>query len=247
MTRLSVNLNKIALLRNSRTLGIPSVTRAAAIALDAGAHGITVHPRPDARHIRVADVHELAALLKYRPGIEFNIEGNPFEGLLEIARKVLPHQCTLVPDDPGAVTSDHGWDVLRDGRRLRPLIAELKALGIRVSLFMDPVPDAMAAVRALGADRVELYTEPYARAFGGVDEATQAASYAAAARAAQKAGLGVNAGHDLNQENLPRFLSAVPGILEVSIGHALVADAIEAGLAATVRGYLAAISRTANA
>jgi len=246
MTRLSVNLNKIALLRNSRALGIPSVTRAAAIALDAGAHGITVHPRPDARHIRVSDVDELAALLKYRPGIEFNIEGNPFEGLIDIARKVLPQQCTLVPDDPGAVTSDHGWDVLRDGRRLRPLIAELKALGIRVSLFMDHVPDAMAAVRALGADRVELYTEPYARTFGGTDEAAQVASYAAAARAAQKAGLGVNAGHDLNQENLPRFLSGVPGILEVSIGHALVADAIETGLAATVRGYLAAISRAAS-
>ncbi len=247
MTRLSVNLNKIALLRNSRTLGIPSVTRAAAIALDAGAHGITVHPRPDARHIRVADVRELSALLKGRRGAEFNIEGNPFEGLLDIAREVLPQQCTLVPDEPGAVTSDHGWDVRRDGKRLQPLIAELKSLGIRVSLFMDPVPDIMVSVRELDADRVELYTEPFARAFGGVNEQAELTSYAAAARAAQKAGLGINAGHDLNQKNLPRFLSAVPGILEVSIGHALVADALEAGLAATVRAYLAAIAKANGA
>ena len=246
MTRLSVNLNKIALLRNSRTLGIPSVTRAAAIALDAGTHGITVHPRPDARHIRIADVRELSAMLKNRRDVEFNIEVNPFEGLLDIAREVLPQQCTLVPDEPGAVTSDHGWDVTRDGKRLQPLIAGLKGLGIRVSLFMDPMPAAMSAVRELNADRVELYTEPYARAFGGANEQTELARYAEAARAAQPAGLGVNAGHDLNQQNLPRFLSAVPNILEVSIGHALVADAIEAGLAATVRGYLAVISRAAH-
>jgi pyridoxine 5-phosphate synthase len=247
MTRLSVNLNKIALLRNARTLGIPSVTRAATIALDAGAHGITVHPRPDARHIRIDDVRELAALLKSRPAAEFNIEGNPFEGLVAIAREVMPQQCTLVPDEPGAVTSDHGWDIDRDGARLRPLVAELKAAGIRVSLFMDPVPAAMAAVRELGADRIELYTEPYARAFGSAGERAEVEKYAAAARAAQQAGLGINAGHDLNQQNLPRFLSGVPGVLEVSIGHALVADALEAGLAATVRGYLAAIARAGGA
>ena len=247
MTRLSVNLNKIALLRNARTLGIPSVTRAAAIALDAGAHGITVHPRPDARHIRIEDVRELAALLRSRPAAEFNIEGNPFEGLVAIAREVMPQQCTLVPDEPGAVTSDHGWDIDRDGARLRPLVAELKAAGIRVSLFMDPVPAAMAAVRKLGADRIELYTEPYARAFGSAGERAEVEKYAAAARAAQQAGLGINAGHDLNQQNLPRFLSGVPGVLEVSIGHALVADALEAGLAATVRGYLAAIARAGGA
>ena len=241
MTRLSVNLNKIALLRNSRALGIPSVTRAAAIALGAGAHGITVHPRPDARHIRMADVRELSALLKSHAGAEFNIEGNPFEGLIDIAREVLPQQCTLVPDDPAAFTSDHGWDVQRDGKRLKPLIAELRTLGIRVSLFMDPQPDAMAAVRALGADRIELYTEPYAQAFGSPQEQATLENYADAARAAHRAGLGVNAGHDLNQQNLPRFLSRVPQVLEVSIGHALVADAIEFGLAATVRGYLTAI------
>jgi pyridoxine 5-phosphate synthase len=247
MTRLSVNLNKIALLRNARTLGIPSVTRAATIALDAGAHGITVHPRPDARHIRIDDVRELAALLKSRPAAEFNIEGNPFEGLVAIAREVMPQQCTLVPDEPGAVTSDHGWDIVRDGARLRPLIADLKAAGIRVSLFMDPLPAAMAAVRELGADRIELYTEPYARAFGSASERSEVEKYAAAARAAQQAGLGINAGHDLNQQNLPRFLTGVPGVLEVSIGHALVTDALEAGLAATVRGYLAAIARAGGA
>jgi pyridoxine 5-phosphate synthase len=159
----------------------------------------------------------------------------------------MPQQCTLVPDEPGAVTSDHGWDIDRDGARLRPLVAELKAAGIRVSLFMDPVPAAMAAVRDLGADRIELYTEPYARAFGSAGERAEVEKYAAAARAAQQAGLGINAGHDLNQQNLPRFLSGVPGVLEVSIGHALVADALEAGLAATVRGYLAAIARAGGA
>ena len=247
MTRLSVNLNKIALLRNTRTLGIPSVTRAAGIALDAGAHGITVHPRPDGRHIRVDDVHELAGLLKARPGAEFNIEGNPFHALLEIVGAVRPHQCTLVPDDAGAFTSDHGWDVKRDSERLMPVIAQLKSLGIRVSLFMDPAPAAMAAVREVGADRVELYTEPYARAFGSPDEARVVSRYTHAARAAQQAGLGVNAGHDLNQDNLPRFLSAVPRVLEVSIGHALIADALEAGLAQTVRRYLAAIAEGAGA
>ena len=247
MTRLSVNLNKIALLRNARTLGIPSVTRAASIALEAGAHGITVHPRPDARHIRIDDVRELSALLKARSHAEFNIEGNPFEGLIDIAREVRPQQCTLVPDEPGAVTSDHGWDIPRDAVRLQPLIAELKALGIRVSLFMDPITDVMQAVRKLGADRVELYTEPFAQAFGHAAEKAALASYAAAARAAQAAGLGVNAGHDLNQQNLPRFLADVPDVLEVSIGHALVADALEVGLAATVRDYLAAIARAGHA
>lgn len=240
MTRLSVNLNKIALLRNSRNLGIPSVIGAAVISMENGAHGITVHPRPDARHIRASDVQDLAALLKDRAGIEFNIEGNPFQGLLELLRTVRPRQCTLVPDDPGAYTSDHGWDIKRDGEHLKPVIAELKALGIRVSLFMDPLPDVMPAVRALGADRVELYTEPYARDFT-VDAIHAAKPYAAAARAAQRAGLGVNAGHDLNQKNLPAFLSSVPDVLEVSIGHALISDALETGLAQAVRDYVAAI------
>jgi pyridoxine 5-phosphate synthase len=211
--------------------------------LDAGAHGITVHPRPDQRHIRNDDVRDLAQLLGTRTGVEFNIEGNPFHGLVEIARAYRPQQCTLVPDEAAAVTSDHGWDLQRNGARLQPIVHELKALGIRVSLFMDAEPVAMAAAHALGADRVELYTEPYARAFSAGDAATALKTFAAAARAAQAVGLGVNAGHDLNQDNLPAFLSAVPGVLEVSIGHALIADALDNGLAQTVRDYLAAIER----
>lgn len=241
MARLSVNLNKIALLRNARTLGIPSVTRAAQIVIDAGAQGITVHPRPDGRHIRPQDVHELAALLRGHPDIEFNIEGNPFQGVMEFARAVRPHQCTLVPDDASAVTSDHGWDLTRDAARLEPVLAELQALGVRSSLFVDPAPSAMRAAKAAGADRVELYTEPYARAFGTGNESHVLQRYAEAARAARDAGLGVNAGHDLNQRNLPRFLREVDGVLEVSIGHALTADALECGLAAATRAYLDAI------
>ncbi|NBR27334.1 MAG: pyridoxine 5'-phosphate synthase, partial [Betaproteobacteria bacterium] len=211
MTRLSVNLNKVALLRNARPLGIPSVTGCAIIAIEAGAHGITVHPRPDQRHIRTDDVRDLAVLLAQHKNIEFNIEGNPFHGLIDIARRVRPQQCTLVPDEESAATSDHGWDLRRDGKRLRPLIDELRALGIRVSLFMDPVADAMQAARELGADRVELYTEPYARAFDAGNASGELLRYAEAARAAAAAGLGVNAGHDLNQANLPTFLAAVPG------------------------------------
>jgi pyridoxine 5-phosphate synthase len=246
MTRLSVNLNKVALLRNARALDIPSVLRAAVTALDAGAHGITVHPRPDQRHIRSDDVRELALLLKRYPQAEFNIEGNPFHGLLDLAGHYRPQQCTLVPDEAAQSTSDHGWDLARDGEKLRPVIAELKALGIRVSLFMDATPETMATARLLGADRVELYTEPYARAFTQGTAPNVLPQFAAAARAAQAAGLGVNAGHDLNQPNLPPFLSAVPNVLEVSIGHALIADALDNGLAQTVRDYLAAIARAGS-
>ncbi|HMH17935.1 MAG TPA: pyridoxine 5'-phosphate synthase [Burkholderiales bacterium] len=243
MTFLSANLNKVALLRNTRTIGIPSIVQAARIALGAGAHGITVHPRPDGRHVRAHDVREIAAVLKEWPGAEFNIEGNPFHGLLEFVRDARPEQCTLVPDETGAFTSDRGWDLPADGARLKPVVAELKALGVRVSLFMDPLPEAMAAARDLGADRVELYTEPYARAFGAGTQEAVLAGYAEAARAAQRAGLGVNAGHDLNLHNLPAFLQTVPNVLEVSIGHALIADALELGLAEAVRRYLDAIRR----
>ena len=245
MTRLSVNLNKIALLRNSRALGIPSVTGCARISIEAGAQGITVHPRPDARHIRSDDVRELAVLLKSYPGVEFNIEGNPFENALDLVRETRPHQFTLVPDAPGAYTSDHGWNLPHDSERLRDVIPAVKALGVRVSLFMDPSPEAIRAAAKTGADRVELYTEPYARAFGTRDEPAELKRYAAAARAALDAGLGVNAGHDLNQQNLPSFLSAVPGVAEVSIGHALIADALEEGLARTVKAYLAVLGRGA--
>jgi len=245
MTSLSVNLNKVALLRNTRDIGIPSVTHFARIALAAGAAGITVHPRPDGRHVRAPDVREVAGLLRHWPNAEFNIEGNPFHGLIEFARDVRPHQCTLVPDETGAFTSDHGWDLAQDRERLQPVIAELRALGVRVSLFMDPVAEAMAGARAIGADRVELYTEPYARSFGTPEQSSVLRGYADAADAANRAGLGINAGHDLNRENLPAFLHAVTGVLEVSIGHALIADALEFGLAQTVRQYLSAIQRGA--
>jgi pyridoxine 5-phosphate synthase len=236
-TALSVNVNKVALLRNSRHLGIPSVVRAAELALQAGAEGITVHPRPDERHIRAHDVHDLAALLKQWPAAEYNIEGNPFHNLMDFIRRVRPHQATFVPDSEGQFTSDHGWNLAADGERVRPLIAECRALGVRVSLFMDADPAAMALARAVGADRIELYTEPYAAAFGQAGQAQQLERFAAAARAAAAAGLGVNAGHDLSRENLGAFLRAVPGVLEVSIGHALVADALELGMAETVRDF----------
>jgi pyridoxine 5-phosphate synthase len=241
MTALSVNLNKVAHLRNTRTIGIPDVAKFALIALEAGADGITVHPRPDGRHVRGPDVTELAALLARWPACEFNIEGNPFHQLMDYVRAVRPSQCTFVPDESGAFTSDHGWDLARDGARLRPLIDEARALGVRVSLFMDPVPEAMQAARDLGAERVELYTEPYAKAFGTPEQPAQLARYRAAAEAARRAGLGVNAGHDLNRDNLAPFLKAVPGVDEVSIGHALIADALEFGLDRTVRLYLAQI------
>jgi pyridoxine 5-phosphate synthase len=243
MTLLSANLNKIALLRNTRTVGFPSVVHAARLALNAGAHGITVHPRPDGRHVRAQDVRELAAVLREWPAAEFNVEGNPFHGLLEFVRDVRPRQCTLVPDESGAFTSDHGWDLPADRARLKPVVAELKSLGVRVSLFMDPLPDAMGAVRELGADRVELYTEPYALSFGTSEEESVLGRYAQAARAAQRVGLGINAGHDLNLDNLPIFLRTVPDVLEVSIGHALISDALEFGLAEAVRRYLDAIRR----
>jgi pyridoxine 5-phosphate synthase len=243
MTLLSANLNKVALLRNTRTIGIPNVVHAARIALGAGAHGITVHPRPDGRHVRADDVRDLAKVVREHPGAEFNIEGNPFHGLLEFVREVRPSQCTLVPDETGAFTSDHGWDLGRDSGRLGPVLAELKALGVRVSLFMDPVPAAMAAAAGLGADRVELYTEPYARAFGTPQQRDALQGYVESARAAKAAGLGVNAGHDLNLGNLAAFLEAVPKVLEVSIGHALIADALEFGLAGAVRRYVDVIRR----
>ncbi len=236
-TALSVNVNKVALLRNTRHLGIPSVVRAALLCLQAGADGITVHPRPDERHIRRADVHELSPLMRQWPQAEFNIEGNPFQNLMAFIRDLKPHQATFVPDSEGQFTSDHGWDLAADGERLRPLIAECRALGVRVSLFMDPSPEAMALARAVGADRVELYTEPYAAAHGSVGQGAQLARFAAAAAAAQAQGLGVNAGHDLNRDNLADFLRAVPGVMEVSIGHALIADALELGLPETVRAY----------
>ena len=242
-TALSVNLNKVALVRNTRHLGIPSVTRAATLCLQAGANGITVHPRPDERHIRLSDVHELGLLMKAWPDREFNIEGNPFHNLMDCARGALDrglplHQLTFVPDCEGQFTSDHGWGFPADAKRLRPVVALAKSWGVRVSLFMDAEPQAMAAAKAIGADRVELYTEPYAAAWGTDQQEIQLSRFANAALAALASGLAINAGHDLNRDNLGAFLRQVPGVREVSIGHALIADALELGYDATVRNYL---------
>ena len=250
-TALSVNVNKVALLRNTRDLTIPSVLRAATLCLEAGAQGITVHPRPDQRHIRTHDVHDLAALMKQWPNAEYNIEGNPFHNLMDFVRELRPHQCTFVPDSVEQSTSDHGWQFPQDAERLAPLIDEARALGVRVSLFMDPIPSAMSVLRELRADRVELYTERYAhahaRASGGPDAAAVLATFTATAQAALAQGVGVNAGHDLNRDNLSDFLRAVPGVQEVSIGHALIADALELGLTETVRDYLRCIHRARQA
>ena len=246
-TALSVNVNKVALLRNTRDLTIPSVLRAATLCLEAGAQGITVHPRPDQRHIRTHDVHDLAALMKQWPNAEYNIEGNPFHNLMDFVRELRPHQCTFVPDSVEQSTSDHGWQFPQDAERLSPLIDEARALGVRVSLFMDPIPSAMSVLRELRADRVELYTERYAHAWGGPTAAAVLANFTATAQAALAHGVGVNAGHDLNRDHLSDFLRAGPGVQEVSIGHALIADALELGLTETVRDYLRCIHRAHQA
>lgn len=248
-TKLSVNLNKVALLRNQRDVGYPSVLDAARWVVAAGAHGITVHPRPDERHIRRSDVHELAALIRteFAPRIEYNIEGYPSPDFIALIREVRPDQVTLVPDAPDQRTSDHGWDVEGNVGRLREVIQELKAAGARVSLFMDPEPRAMAGAASAGADRIELYTGPYAHAFAAGDAAPLLRRYVDAARAAEDAGLGVNAGHDLNLDNLPPFCQAIPQLAEVSIGHAITADALRLGFPAAVEAYLRAIRRIALA
>lgn len=245
MTNLSVNLNRIALLRNSRNIGIPSVTASARTVLAAGAYGITIHPRPDLRHIRPDDVDDLAQLLadEFRSA-EYNIEGNPFEPpFMETVCHIRPTQCTLVPDSPDAFTSDSGWNLVEEGERLIPIIQQLKEHQIRVSLFMDAVPHHMELAKKIGADRVELYTEPYATAFREGRVETVFPDYVQAAQAAQFQGLGVNAGHDLNLENLGKFC-LIPNILEVSIGHALIAEALEMGLSNTVKAYLDILAQT---
>jgi pyridoxine 5-phosphate synthase len=239
MTKLSVNINKVATLRNTRNNGIPSIVQAAKLCLEAGAHGITVHPRPDQRHIRPNDVDELKELLKSYPQAEFNIEGNPLIEYMEIVERARPTQCTFVPDAREAFTSNQGWDLRSNEMRLRPLIERVKGLGCRISLFMDPVPENMELAKKLGADRIELYTEPYAHG-AAVGDFRAVESYSATARRATDLGLGINAGHDLNLQNLPQFLKSVPNVLEVSVGHALIADALEFGLRETVKRYLRA-------
>ena len=256
MTRLSVNLNKVALVRNARA-GLhpgpdarPSVERAASAVLEAGAFGVTLHPRPDRRHALPEDAHGLAELLRERgAGEELNLEGNPFSsaspeypGFLALLLEVGPTQATLVPDTASQLTSDHGWDLARDRDRLAPAIAKLKDRGCRVSLFMDPDPQAMPRAASLGADRVEFYTGPYAWAHARGDASHELERHATAAHAAHRAGLAVNAGHDLDLSNLADYLRAVPDVQEVSIGQALVADALHVGLAEAVRRYLTVIA-----
>ena len=249
MTSLSVNLNKVALLRNSRVTKIPSVVAAAVTAIEAGAEGITVHPRPDMRHIRPDDVYDLAELLskpEYQ-AIEFNIEGNPyagaepngFPGFMSLVERVKPHQCTLVPDDPVQLTSDHGWNLSGESNRLKPLVDSLKAQGIRVSCFMDPDQEQLTLAQHLGTDRIEFYTGPYADHFGTADGDSILQTFVAAGRHARDLGLDINAGHDLNQDNLGHFCREVPDVAEVSIGHAIISDALWLGLADTVARYRA--------
>lgn len=247
MTVLSVNVNKIAVLRNSRGGREPDVVDAARTCLDAGAHGITVHPRPDARHIRADDVLALAALTR-EYGVELNLEGNPFAppregypGFHALCAQAQPAQATLVPDSDAQLTSDHGFDFTREPEVLRSHVAALQTLGCRVSLFLDAGSDTAAAA-ATGAERIELYTGPYARAFEDGDISQALSACADTARAAQAAGVGVNAGHDLSQTNLRAFLAGVPDVLEVSIGHALIGEAVYAGLALTVQRYLAILT-----
>lgn len=243
MTVLSVNVNKIAVLRNSRGGDAPSVVAAAEAAIAAGCGGITVHPRPDRRHIRPQDVRDLAVVARGR--VEYNLEGNPFApprdgypGFLALVAEVRPQQATLVPDSDGQLTSDHGFDLSRDGARLKPLIEELRALGCRVSLFMDAGAPEVERAADLGAHRIELFSGPFAHAHALGDAGRELQRCVESARRAQAVGLGVNAGHDLSQGNLADFLHAVPNVLEVSIGHALIGEALHEGLAATVRAYL---------
>lgn len=240
MPRLSVNINKVATLRNSRGGQQPSVLEAAAKCVAAGARGITVHPRADRRHITPADVRDIARLLAgMHPAVEFNIEGDPRPELIDLVHEVGPDQCTLVPVIPGEITSQAGWQPGPDTYRLPDVIAPMKARGIRVSLFVDPTPGAVALAQAVGADRVELYTEPFARAFEqGADRAQESfAIYAEAARRAHASGMGVNAGHDLDLDNLALFRD-LPHLDEVSIGHAIISRALFVGLETVVREYM---------
>lgn len=240
MTRLSVNLNKIAWLRNSREGATPEVLYFAQQSIKFGAQGITVHPRPDGRHIRRADVYALAESVS----VEFNIEGNPTPEFIDLVNDVKPAQVTLVPDDPNQLTSDHGWDLAREGERLKPIIDGFKSNDIRVSLFMDPVASTIPEAAVLGADRVELYTESYAQAWEGSHQEEVLQTFVDAALQAEAQGLGVNAGHDLNQENLGVFCRQVPNVLEVSIGHALVSEALVHGWESTVRAYVDVLKAT---
>ena len=240
MTRLSVNLNKIALLRNSRGSDMPRLLDFAQICIDSGAHGLTIHPRPDQRHAKYSDVYDRVALASDYPEVEVNIEGYPNEEFLSVVLEASPDQCTLVPDDPNQLTSDHGWDTVKHGGRLSGIIDQLQGQGIRSSIFLDPDTSMLESAAATGSDRIELYTESYAKNYGTEAEDDTWAQYNDVALAAREIGLQLNAGHDLNQDNLPRFLE-IPGILEVSIGHALTVEALISGFEPTIAAYLAIV------
>lgn len=242
MTKLSVNLNAVAMLRNRRDVGWPSVTGIAKLVLDAGAEGITVHPRPDERHIRRTDVFELSELLKSYPAVEFNVEGYPTDDFLALVEQVRPHQVTFVPDDPAQATSDHGWNVDDNQALLKAAIGRMKAANIRVALFVDEDPTLPPDVWEVDADRVELYTGPYGATFGTAEGERHLERLAMTARAARAAGLEINAGHDLTLENLPDFMAAVGDIDEASIGHGITADALIMGFPEAVRRYKAALN-----
>ncbi len=237
MVRLSVNVNKIALIRNSRGGTIPSVVDAARTCIAAGCHGITVHPRPDARHITTQDVHDLAAMLT----VEFNIEGYPSAAFIDLVTRVKPAQATLVPDPPDVITSNAGWKLERKVEWLRGVLARLREAGVRSSLFLEPEARQIERARELGADRIELFTGPYAHAFGTAEGDVVLRTHREAARLAREIGLGVNAGHDLDLKNIPAYVKAVKGLQETSIGHALVNDALYMGLTRTVKAYLKAL------
>lgn len=238
MTILSVNVNKIALLRNSRGRDFPKLVNFVERLVNLGVKGITVHPRPDERHITRQDVTDISDFLRLYSDVEFNIEGYPSEEFMALVSQASPAQCTLVPDDPGQLTSDHGWNVAGNEELLRDRVKRLRDLGVRSSLFFDPVPERVAEVQSVGADRIELYTEDYASHFGLESEHSIFAQYADTAAAATSLGIGVNAGHDLDLDNLRRFLD-IPDILEVSIGHALIVECLLQGLEPVIGQYLA--------
>jgi pyridoxine 5-phosphate synthase len=242
MVKLSVNLNKFALLRNARGKNNPNIIEMAKRCIASGAHGITVHPRPDQRHAKYSDVTDLAKLLKGHKNIELNVEGNPIPAFLKVVEHVKPAQCTLVPDSANQLTSDHGWDLENQGEQLAPIIKRLQKLGIRVSLFLDPDISQMDYAKNIGANRIELYTESYADAFGTKSQDKVFLKYKKAAGYANNIGLGVNAGHDLNLKNLGLFIT-IPQILEVSIGHAIVVESFDYGFENTIKKYIEIIKK----
>ena len=252
MTALSINLNKIALIRNSREGDYPSVVEHAKTCIDCGVDGITVHPRPDQRHIRPDDVRQLAALTRPLDEVEFNIEGNPFAdalgsypGLISLVQETQPDQCTLVPDADNQLTSDHGFDLTQQADQLVPIIEQIKAMGVRVSLFMDPDIEQIKLASEVGADRIELYTGPYAAAWGSNQLETLFQQHLDAANLATSLGMGVNAGHDLNLDNLAKFAS-IPDLLEVSIGHAFTVDSLNMGMVSAIDAYQSCLPKIKN-